>query len=734
MEVQATWPKTSEHRRDRPKSDSGRIRDDRFLVGWIPAPPSSRASQEPLRMQEPWQNGAMSHEAGGTPLATQITSDLLACRKRGIDRLDIHTHNQEPVPAMVLTRLASDYSSAQRLMLSGRVAQIKRMMRETLEAFRQENELNELDEALVRDLFFGDAQHRVIKTAGQLLDDAMRKHGETDKARFRLRWSAAIFSFAEYLSQFVSAAIDPPIEPGLVAEPPRLEPEVKVQPVGVRVDYVRDGERFISLLAQADSVTIVGLTIETLANMLEEALARKRVRSHRPDALWDDLRVVFLDDDLLGLINDERSESPDVAVAMRLRQQAAGYGRRSVSVFLRRMVPGRWSMYKSSHLPSHIGTFFEMPDGSQVVQQMIRHPERTSHDHLFVELELFGSMRNYFSSLFETIVRNSNLYREVVPFGRPAGREFHCVGERYLDSVLKDGSGATDWLPVVLIVTWRVRNGSAEPLLQLRTVANAARELNRFSHLSGHIYEEDYNLEAANAVKGRTIQRIAPPFELGLRDDVPMRTARRRVEMETGEKTLEEFEPVVTHSYLHPDKEHLYFFVYGCEFRSDFQPPRHAEMHPVPLLELLALRENQVLLKAEELRRASSVPARVRPLAWEIIGLNLQLHGHTELGGRLTDCGGRPPAAAFEELGLLAEQTRQTSVVSGRELQLMGLSGLQYREFFTLLLPLYARVDVADAARQLEQINANQAKREAVTRLAALYQDEGLMRSIPVEL
>ena len=37
---------------------------------------------------------------------------------------------------------------------------------------------------------------------------------------------------------------------------------------------------------------------------------------------------------------------------------------------------------------------------------------------------------------------------------------------------------------MVLVVTWRVRDGQAEPLLQLRTRLNATRELNRLTHLA----------------------------------------------------------------------------------------------------------------------------------------------------------------------------------------------------------------------------------------------------------
>src|SRR5262249_3323473 len=59
--------------------------------------------------RRPWQNWAMSSEPDDGSRAAQIAAELSICRGRGIERLDVNTHNQVPVSAPHLERLASDY-------------------------------------------------------------------------------------------------------------------------------------------------------------------------------------------------------------------------------------------------------------------------------------------------------------------------------------------------------------------------------------------------------------------------------------------------------------------------------------------------------------------------------------------------------------------------------------------------------------------------------------------------
>jgi hypothetical protein len=490
-------------------------------------------------------------------------------------------------------------------------------------------------------------------------------------------------------------------------------------------DYVGDGVRFIRLLAEAVNVTIVGLTNETLAATLQDALNRKRAYSN-DRAFWRSLRVVFLGEKLLEAINDERARYPDRKDALRQRRLAAVWGKRSVSVLLRRTPSSRWALYESPYLPPFAGTLFEMPDGRRIVQLLIRRPQRGTADHLYLEFE--DTTDQYFTAAFEDIVHNSVDDNKIVPIGAPRKDGFRCTGSRYRQNVVIDRSGATGWLPLVLVITWRNRNGHAEPLLQLRNESNAARELHRMSHLSGYLYEDDY-LEPGSGQPEEAMVFDAQHQALA-------RAARRRVQMEIGDDPPGDLRPVSTQRYLHSDKEHLFFFVFALQLPGWFQFPRQAEMHHLPVTELLAIRANQVLRSAVRVCRAT-LSRRIRVAAAEIVMLNLTLHDQAKLGDELLAWASRQGSRSHntvQKIRRLEKQSRQTMFSNGREVQITGLSGLQYREFFTMLLPLYEQFGVPGAAELLSAILHDEPKRRAIDRLSAMYQDEDLMSSIPIEL
>jgi hypothetical protein len=288
--------------------------------------------------------------------------------------------------------------------------------------------------------------------------------------------------------------------------------------------------------------------------------------------------------------------------------------------------------------------------------------------------------------------------------------------------VLVEGSGAKGWLAMVLVITWRMRDGYAEPLLQLRSQVNATRELDRLTHLAGHIMQDE---------------PAVPGTEFGLDDEIPVVAAHSRVQMETGEVEPGELESLATGRYLHPDKEHLFFFVYGRQLPEDLQFWDQAEMSSPSVSELVAIRENQVLRKAMELCRVPSLRRQVRTAAFEIAALNLRLHDYAALAQKLTDAAAATTAdfgGMEAELAELEEDTRQSWAGYEGEAELAGLSGLQFREFFTILLPFYERVGVPGAAEHLMLVRDDEAKRKAIGRLAELYRDERIMQLIPVEL
>jgi hypothetical protein len=673
-------------------------------------------------------------EPPGSHLAAVLSKELADCRKRGIERLDVSSHNQQPVPLPALQELAEQYAAARRSSPHGRIPQLKYLLRDAVVAFRAEGEM---DAELVSALFFGDSLDRVTKTAGELLDIAQRKFAYTNPVRFRQTRHAAFDRFAEFLPRFVTGpdpvtdaedgALDeavPEYDPATLLRSYQGDnvPAPEVQRQIASTGYIDNGDHFVTLLSQAENVTIVGYTNESLASMLRLALARKRAAILRPDSCWLSIRVVFLTDDLLDRVNDERVY-PDPNEARGLRRRHAVYGRRTVRIFLRSL-PERtdWAIYDSPHFPPFTGTVFEMPDGQRIVQLIVRRPQRSSSDHLYLQLE--DTRGHYFSGVFNDIVDSAANDNKLVPVGHPVdGERFRAVSTRFRRNVLLDGSNVREWLPMVLVITWQMRAGRPEPLLQLRTQRNSSRELDRFTHLAGHITQD---------------QPAPGGLEFGSEDPLPMATAAQRVQMETGESGLVDLKPLGTGRYFHFDKEHLFFFVYSCRLPDGLQVWPQAEMLSLSIPELLAIRENQVLRKALELCAAPPArPPRARGAAFDIVAQNLILHDHPDLAAKILAAGadrGADLGPIAAELRALEERTRQIWPTNEGDAEVVGLSGFQFRQFFQTLLHVYEGIGVPEAARQLKLIRDDEAKQSAVDRLSRLYADERVMESIQIEL
>jgi hypothetical protein len=216
-------------------------------------------------------------------LVKVIAEELAACRQRGIERLDLSSHNQLPVQRPVLQGLASDYVAAIQLRVHGRISQLKYLFRDALEALAAENEA---DAQLVVDLFFGDSRDRVTKSGGELLDIARKNSGYRNEAQFRYVRSRAFTEFARFLPDFVEAAKRGTAREaetgseasGKVSVLPQLRvsngdiaPDPEVQRLDATTGYVVNGEYFIRLLADTVNATIVGFTNERLASMLSES-------------------------------------------------------------------------------------------------------------------------------------------------------------------------------------------------------------------------------------------------------------------------------------------------------------------------------------------------------------------------------------------------------------------------------------------------------------------------------
>ncbi len=649
----------------------------------------------------------------------QVAADLSNCRQRGLDWLDRKTSNQSPVRADELERLARDYAAARHPAASGRIAQIKILLIDGINDLRRQGRGSDAD--LLRDLFFGESTEGVIKPPGELLRNAQRRAGDTTDTRFRERRANATKSFAHTLIMLAAPAAHG-------NGPVPYEAHQTGDQFAV-TGYAADSEHFVDLLANAVNVTIVGITNERLLPMLQEALRRKREKG-RSDAFWGSLRIVFLSKDLLGTVSDERERFHDSSEALRQRRQEAIWARRLVAVFLKRTRSPRWALFECRYQPMLTGAHFEFADDRKnVVHLLIRRPRHPAADSLYIDLE---DPTDQFGPVFEDIVHTSESDNMIVPVGAPAGREaFQCNEVRVQSDVLKDGSNVGGWLPMVLVITRRRRRGRVEPIVQLRTIENSAREENRLSHLGGHILQEDRLRPGGHQLDG-----AVKSFDL--QHEIPASAAARLVREMTGADPASVLQPMAAGGYLYPDKENLFFFVFALDLPDGLEFPRRAEMHSLGLPDLMAVRAGQVLRSAADLCRASEVSESAWKAAAEVVALNLSLHDHSDLADKLVDLAGRSVNERTETATVISEyvvgRTISSWASASREVSLMGLAGWQYREFFSVLLPLYAQIGIHEAAELLDAVNADGRKSAARDRLADLYQDEHLIALLPMEL
>ena len=682
-----------------------------------PGPHSRRITHKPC------QTSQVAGKADES-IAAVVTRELVVCRLRGIERLDLDTHNQKPKPTPQLDALANEYMVGAGRQGQGRVAKLKSLLRDATEAFAV---TDREDSALINALLFGDSPDRVAQSAGELLDKARRESGFDSEARFRQVMHSAFANFAHFVPKFVAESRaddsggtrDPvPGDADLPLNSSGTMSGLELERHAAVTGYIGDGEQFINLLAQAVNITIVGLTNETLGPMLMAALKRKRADTPTPDGTWGFIRIVFLDEALVNPAVGEQG-NPNLDDAQH-RRRAAVHGRQAVGFFLRGLPDTRWATYDLPEYPPFTGTLFELPNGKRVIHLIVRRLRGGTPDQLFLQVE--ETRDNYFSQAFEEIVRGSIDANKPITVGRPDGGRFKVRSPRPRHELLRDGSLKTGWLASILVVTWRIQDGRIEQLWQFRTQRNATRELNTFTHLAGYI-TQDY------------LPRSVTEFGLG--DETPLSAARHRIELEADEGEPGELEPVGTCSYLHPDKEHLFFFVYGCQLPEDFQFWPQAGMHDMAVERLMAIRNNQVLVKALTLCESPPIHRRARIDAMEIVASNLVLHDHADVAQELRLAArsrSAVPSGLRTHIRDLESRTRQTLSTFEVEVPIRGLSGLQFREFFTTILPYYKRLGVPGAMEQLAHVDSDNAKRKAVTRLSELYHHEALMRAVPYEL
>jgi hypothetical protein len=488
-----------------------------------------------------------------------------------------------------------------------------------------------------------------------------------------------------------------------------------------------EGE-FTRRLSQAQSVTLIGVTHQNLTKHLEGALASKR-QDQGFAAFWNRIRVVFLSENLLHAIDDELADQERAlqdATARRKKNEEATTSRKRNSAQAKRLLsrfliregqPKQWRLYEYEYTLPFQGALFELPNGEKIVQVTFARPGLQTSQLLALEFSSSSAASEvaYFQAGFEEVIDHSRQHHEVVLMGHPAEREFYVSHARFRRDILREPSpDGNEWVAAVLILLWQRVEDSITPILQIRTRENSTRELDTLSNLSGYVDELDCPYDA-----GSQSTFVLSP-------DTTERTVQRELLEELGVNSTCWQTPrfVENLRYYYQDREHLYFYVHSVEFTATLDGVSNkARLNHWQFDEILNVHKSQVLAKAAELMAVPANPRQARATA--IVCDNLLLHGQAEFAQRYAAAqeGREPVDAIRSELEKLRTQCQVTYDYEHESIVLKGLPGLQYREFFTSLVPAYAQLGVSGAKNMLVAISSGAFTSEALDRLKRYYRD-----------
>lgn len=491
----------------------------------------------------------------------------------------------------------------------------------------------------------------------------------------------------------------------------------------------RNHHQFTHVLADAINVTIIGVTNENLASFLDEALEIKR-RRLGAGAFWESLRIVFLREDLLDLVNDQLdaqgASSDEIVRERKLRAKA---GKRAVVSFLiRQNQPDKWSFHEYQYFLPFLGGLFDMPDGTNLVQITMARPRHRVSDALY--FEFVDPADHYFANAFNDIVSDSRDGNEVVLIGTPGSAQlaFHVNGARFRRGALMEGENTHDWLPAVVVVTWSMRNGAAVPLLQVRTKDNAAQYIHHLSHVSGYVDKGDL-ISVSREVEWSMGSPLLLPAVAAV--NAARRELQDQLDVIATEDGLQFFD---TCRFTNHDRENLFFYLFALRLPETHQPPEGAEVRGWKIADLVELHRYQLLRKAERLLRRKDLSLSDRVTAARILAWQLTLHDQRQLGRQLIRAAERPGGRLADQLSKLTREPAVQLRLAGHETALTGLAEIHYREFFSVILPLYAQVGIAEAASTRARHESFEGAREALTALSDAYRDNDLLSSLPFDV
>ncbi|MFE3858437.1 hypothetical protein ACFXPN_45825 [Streptomyces griseorubiginosus] len=146
------------------------------------------------------QQEAVEADEGRAVLAQLIAKEELPrIRQRGLDDLDLSTHNRKPVDCERIEQLARVHSEKKGISSHSRPTLVRGLIDDALSAYAEHNTASA---TFIRELFFSPEDTTTPLSPGDLLDDARKKSGLSSGAFDRLR-RKEFAKFSEFLANYV---------------------------------------------------------------------------------------------------------------------------------------------------------------------------------------------------------------------------------------------------------------------------------------------------------------------------------------------------------------------------------------------------------------------------------------------------------------------------------------------------------------------------------------------------
>jgi hypothetical protein len=144
-------------------------------------------------------------------LVHKIASELAAVRQRGVDSIDLKSSKQSPLELPELECLAGDHAARVGTQLPGRLAQVRRLLRDSLQEFAEAGHPS--NARFVEALFFDPEDSDKRTLPGDRLNAVKRKTGLSESA-FEDKRRTVFREYAEFVALFVrSKGMAAPVPP-----------------------------------------------------------------------------------------------------------------------------------------------------------------------------------------------------------------------------------------------------------------------------------------------------------------------------------------------------------------------------------------------------------------------------------------------------------------------------------------------------------------------------------------